>query len=37
VLCQRIDMDSITHLRRLIELNAGDPGLLQREPAQLGS
>lgn len=37
VLCQHIDMDSITHLRRLIELNAGDPELLQRELAQLGS
>ncbi len=37
VLCQRIDMDSITHLRRLIELNAGDPELLQRELAQLGT
>ena len=37
VLCQHIDMDSITHLRRLIELNAGDPELLQRELAQLGT
>jgi hypothetical protein len=37
VLCRHIDMDSITHLRRLIELNAGDPELLQRELAQLGS
>ena len=26
-----IDIDSITHLRRLIELNLGDPDLLRRE------
>lgn len=26
-----IDLDSVSHLRRLIELNAGDPGLLDRE------
>ncbi len=37
VLRRHIDMDSITHLRRLVELNAGDPELLQRELAQLGS
>ncbi|RTL47938.1 MAG: PilZ domain-containing protein [Rhodocyclaceae bacterium] len=29
--CDRIDLDSITHLRRLVELNAGDAGLLDRE------
>jgi hypothetical protein len=29
--CEDIDLDSITHLRRLVELNAGDPGLLERE------
>ncbi len=29
--CLRIDVDSITHLRRLVELNAGDPELLDRE------
>ncbi|MCC4115442.1 PilZ domain-containing protein [Aromatoleum toluclasticum] len=29
--CREIDLDSITHLRRLLELNLGDPGLLQRE------
>ena len=29
--CARIDLDSITHLRRLVELNAGDPSLLERE------
>jgi len=26
-----IDVDSMTHLRRLIELNLGDPTLLERE------
>lgn len=29
--CASIDLDSITHLRRLVELNAGDPALLERE------
>jgi hypothetical protein len=29
--CERIDLDSITHLRRLVELNSGDPALLERE------
>ncbi|CAB1367753.1 PilZ domain-containing protein [Denitratisoma oestradiolicum] len=29
--CEDIDLDSITHLRRLVELNAGDAGLLERE------
>ncbi|NJD05280.1 MAG: PilZ domain-containing protein [Methylococcaceae bacterium] len=29
--CDSIDLDSITHLRRLVELNAGDPELLDRE------
>lgn len=31
LLCESIDLDSITHLRRLVELNAGDPALLERE------
>lgn len=31
VYCHHIDIDSASHLRRLIELNAGDPELLQRE------
>lgn len=35
--CQSIDLDSITHLRRLVELNAGDPHLLERELPALGS
>lgn len=34
--CELIDLDSITHLRRLLELNLGDPDLLQRELAALG-
>ncbi len=29
--CQEIDLDSITHLRRLVELNLGDESLLHRE------
>jgi len=33
--CDAIDLDSITHLRRLVELNAGDPGLLDRELSAL--
>lgn len=33
--CDRIDLDSITHLRRLVELNAGDPALLDREMPHL--
>jgi hypothetical protein len=31
LLCRSIDIDSITHLRRLIEVNLGDPTLLERE------
>ncbi len=34
--CRDIDVDSITHLRRLVELNSGDPELLDRELADLG-
>lgn len=33
--CQNIDLDSVTHLRRLVELNAGDPTLLERELSAL--
>jgi len=33
--CEHIDIDSITHLRRLVELNLGDPDLLERELAAL--
>jgi hypothetical protein len=31
VACEHIDLDSITHLRRLVELNLGDEEMLQRE------
>ena len=29
--CAHIDMDSMRHLRRLVELNLGDPDALRRE------
>lgn len=29
--CVEIDLDSVTHLRRLVELNLGDEALLHRE------
>lgn len=35
-LCTNIDLESITHLRRLVELNIGDSDLLERELSQLG-
>ncbi len=34
--CEDIDMDSITFLRRLMELNLGDPELMERELSALG-
>lgn len=34
--CQHIDLESISHLRRLVELNLGDEQLLERELAALG-
>lgn len=37
LLCRTIDLDSVTHLRRLIELQLGDPALLQRDLAALCS
>ena len=33
--CREIDLDSVTHLRRLIALNLGDETLAEREFAQL--
>ena len=33
--CREIDLDSLTHLRRLIELNLGDSELLERELSAL--
>jgi hypothetical protein len=35
--CREIDLDSITHLRRLVALNLGDEDLLERELALLVS
>lgn len=35
LLCTSIDLDSVTHLRRLIELQLGDPALLERDLAEL--
>lgn len=35
LMCREIDLDSITHLRRLLELNLGEPELLHREFASL--
>ena len=35
LLCESIDLDSITHLRRLVELNSGDPAMLERELSAL--
>ena len=34
--CEHIDIDSVSHLRRLVELNLGDSALLERELAALG-
>ncbi len=33
--CERLDLESIEHLRRLVELNLGDDALLDRELAAL--
>jgi hypothetical protein len=33
--CDRIDLDSITHLRQLVERNAADPAVLDRDLAML--
>ncbi len=33
--CDNLSLDSITHLRRLVELNSGDPKLLERELSAL--
>ena len=35
VRCESIDLDSISHLRRLVELNLGDETLLNRELSAL--
>jgi hypothetical protein len=33
--CEKIDIDSVSHLRRLLELNLGDAELLSRELSEL--
>ena len=33
--CQHIDLDSMTNLRRLVELNTGDENLLGRELSEV--
>ena len=35
LVCEGIDIDSVTHLRRLVELNLVDPDLLDRELSSL--
>lgn len=35
IACHRIDVDSLTNLRRLVELNLGDASLLERELSAL--
>ena len=35
IFCEHIDLDSITHLRRLLELNLGNTHLLDRELAAM--
>lgn len=35
--CEHIDLDSISNLRRLVELNLGDPVLLERQLGALGT
>lgn len=35
--CNHIDVDSITHLARIVELNTGDSELLYRELSALGA
>ncbi len=35
--CEHIDIDSISNLRRLVELNLGDPVLLERQLGALGT
>ncbi len=37
LLCREIDLDSVTHLRRLVALNLGDEKLAEREFAALAS
>ena len=34
--CEKMDIDSVSHLKRLVELNLGDQDLLERELDSLG-
>ena len=34
-ICENIDLDSITHLRKIVELNSGDATILERDFATL--
>ena len=36
LICEHIDLDSIVHLKRLMELNLGDAELVHRELSALG-
>ena len=35
--CEHIDLDSVSHLRRLVELNIGNTEILNRELSELGN
>lgn len=35
MVCEHIDVDSVSHLRRIVELNTGNPELLERELSAL--
>jgi len=35
IMCKHIDIDSMTHLKRLVEVNIGQPELLDRELSML--
>ena len=35
--CEHIDLESISHLRRLLELNIGDTKIMNRELSELGN
>lgn len=35
VACETIGLESIQHLRRLVELNVGDPAIMERELSEL--
>lgn len=36
MICEDMELDSMVHLRRLVELNTGDTALLERELSALG-